>query len=127
MLDVANLADLAHVSDMLHDWWFSMDEIMPEPRGDTWDMFLAPANRRYRREHTGARTHAQARLLRVREVKSVAIDDPEGIGWYDLHSITFDSRTHSLTFRTNIPVGIDIAVKRLSVAVYSKEDPVGLS
>ena len=119
MLAVTQPEDLEQVTHLLHDLWFSVEDIFHDNERATWRVFLADVNRRFAVSHSSCRGHPGAHTLVVEHVESVVIEDTEQIRWYDVHSVVYDARTRRLTLVTNIPLRIDITVARLCVRVFA--------
>ena len=54
-------------------------------------------------------------MLSIRNVKSYSIHDTEKVGLYDFNILEFDPSTHRISVRTNIPIGISVAVRDLDI------------
>jgi len=117
-----NAGDLSLINEIIHDYWFKVDEIVSDPKENTLTLrFTRP---RFDRERAGSLFSALRSgepqvesFLRVHDVLGWQIDDRERIDSYDFNEVKYDSGTSMLYITTGVPIAIGVEVARLKVCV----------
>jgi hypothetical protein len=120
-LRAENEADLALISDALHDAWFNAEKIRFDgASGELTIPFekqlILPA--RGDRE-PGLFDRAVRRsilcFLRIRNVIEYSVSDTEKVTFYDLSNLHFDQKRREVQLETGIPIQVRIKVGSLCV------------
>lgn len=102
--------DLEIVTSEIHDWWFDVDDVSVSH--GVARLFLIPSGT------FGGRPKGQAtRVLLVRCVVGTHVDDEQGIGLYDIHSLYVERDAKRIVIKTNIPTRVEFDVECVDVVV----------
>ena len=111
---------MAAISAAIHDEYFDVDAISFNAdaeevrllifRGETKKRFVGWSSRPPR-EHLPP---PMAELV-IRGVVRMSVEDDAGIGWVDVHGITYDEGRKVVRLSSNVPVEINCDVRALDV------------
>ncbi|GAB6188007.1 hypothetical protein [Thermopirellula anaerolimosa] len=109
---VSDPGQLGTLVDAVHDVWFDVDALKGRFSGGVVTIPLY--------EHVAAlsRKRAPIATLVVRHVDSLAVEDTEHVGYYDIDEIRFDPVSKILTIIGCIPIVVRLHVGKLHVEFH---------
>ena len=114
---VTDPTEMYRVDDLIHDRWFSVQDIEYVAETGEFVIFYADDDRIDRRSLSSAKGQPSLVRLIVRNVVSYEFKDSERIVWYDFNRIRFSEKSGRLDVLTNIPLLIRLGVSALDIRV----------
>lgn len=111
-----NPRELDVITHQIHDLWFEVSEVHFDRAAGTLTIpFVA-------RNQPRATAGFEDRWLCIRGVRSVRLEETEGVGRYDFNEFRFAPETGILQLATGIPLRFDVSVTELDISVQSSEE-----
>lgn len=125
---MTDAADLARISDDLHDEWFDLDRVSHDLDRSELRVTIYPGRVRGRiiqrvRPPSDDDLPEPLGELVVRSVVGVDITDRAEIGWYDFGGLDYDPDANRLTLRSNFPMEISMTVTSLDLELIRSPKP----
>lgn len=115
---VPNPRELDVITRQIHDLWFEISEVHFDDASGTLTIpFLA-------RNQPRATAGFEDRWLCIRGVRSLRLEETEGVGRYDFNEFRFSPATGILQLATGIPLEFDVSVMGLEISLRSSEESV---
>lgn len=123
VLTIENPKDLNRAVDLVHDRWFSTNDIVFDKANES--VLIRFAGRASSDQSgTARRWFSKVRkpllvewLLRIGNVEKYSIDDKAGIEKYDFNELIYDQRARTVTITSGLPFQMVIAVKEFAISV----------
>jgi hypothetical protein len=123
VLTIESPKDLDAINDLLHDRWFSKDDIVFN-HGDASLVIRFRGEASDKTSTTGRRSFPKRDkrpfvewILKIRNVQTYSIVDTAEIGQYDFNELVYDESTRTVTITSGFPFQIIVAVKDLAITV----------
>jgi len=115
--------ELHKLDSVLHDAWFSLDEIsLDEANGTATVPFAAPRGRDIGRHTRGAVDRDHQWVLTVSHVSEFEVQDPDHLIGHSYARIGWSASSGRLTINSNFPGEVDFHVSELDVRLVSASD-----
>ena len=120
---IAKVNELPHITDLIHDCWFDVDEIV-------FDHQTSVLSIRFEKELPESIQTLRKILfikkktipiaeyfLKIHHVQDYKIDDQNQIGKYDFNKLEYMQEKQIIIINTGVPIGIEIKVGSFEVSV----------
>ena len=109
-MTIINTNQLSELLDLIHDYWFNLDEIELNRNTRSIIIFAAPT-------HAELKHRSAGRTIVIKNAEELNIIDTEKVRDYDINEITFNVETCTLSITCGIPLKIDVRVSVLEIDV----------
>jgi len=107
--------------DLIHDYWFDLDEIKYDPAAQ---QLKIPLSQKIQRKKSKILTkdknklHPKRYIMLIKKVLDVEIVDSEKVGSYDINNIAYKTDTKSIVINTGIPLKFGVNVKDFEINLF---------
>lgn len=118
---------LNEVDAVLHDAWFSLDEVQLDEAAGAATLAFASTRATDLGRSVTSTSHDQKWVLRVFNVSEMALRDPAHLVEHSYARITLSADGGLVTISSNFPGGVDFMVSDLDVRLAEVKSPVNQS
>lgn len=123
-MHATNVAQLEDVTSEIHDCWFDVDSIQYDRESGRVRIPFALSGKKslagslVSKPSVGAQS--ARRVLEIRNVEELQLDDVEKVGSYDFNKLTYLPEARTLVVLTGIPLRLEARVVRIDVAILDE-------
>jgi hypothetical protein len=99
---------LSRISEVVHDCWFSVDDIEFEPVEGRWRVPISREPTARPPKVESLRGVRGAKLLEICGVRSFLLEDSERVKWYDVTELRYEPSSGIISVVTGIPLKLKL-------------------